>query len=105
MIKKYLIKFNDDSYGNCDLVNIARILERFDEAVVFTSEDAIYFKRFDEGSLTVLVDKRNVGALKLDRNILKRLEIKIKLERIDEISKLAEEIENMNVEEFVKKMR
>ncbi len=106
MIEKYLIKSDGEYYGSEDLKEIANTLEsKFNEAIVYMGEKAVYFKKFEEGSITVLVDKKNIGAIKLDKNLIRRLEMKIKLEKVDEIFDLAKKIENMNIEEFMKKMR
>ncbi len=104
MIESYVVRFGGESYGSEDLEKLAEFLEgKFEEAIIFTNGKAIYFKKFEEGSVTIQIDKRNIGAVRLDENsLLKRLEMKLKLEKVEEIFELAERIDNMSFEEFIK---
>ncbi len=104
MMDNYLVKIKDKSFGNEELKKISETLENaeLDEAILFFGEKAVYFKRCKDYTLVVTTNKRSVGAVRFyEKDLIRKLKIRLKFEKIEEIFEIAEEVDNMDIEEFV----
>jgi hypothetical protein len=108
MIKGYVLKISDKIVGDENLKNVFMLLEnsKVKKAILFlTDNDALYYRRRDDGvSILIRLPRQNVGASKIyEAKLVRTFKIKSKLSSLDETFALAEEIENMNIEDFIKR--
>jgi hypothetical protein len=109
MIKGYVLRISDKIVGDENLKNVFMLLENSEvkRAILFlTSNDALYYRqRDDDVSILICLPKQNVGASKIyEDKLVRTYKIKSRLSTLDETFALAEEIENMSIEDFIKRI-
>ncbi len=105
--KGYLIEYGGKLFGDSSLRRFLDVLKDsgVEEGYVFFKNFALYFKRCDEYCVLISGEKCSVGATKFyEREIVKRVKIKNKFNSLDDVFKLAEEIEDMDFDEFVRRV-
>jgi hypothetical protein len=109
-VKFHLLKIGDriENHGDADSCN--KYLDLFSKlnesdvkkAILFFNDEAIYFEK-GEASVLVGTQKNTVGMAKFyARKLMESNKKRTKLSSLDEAFKLAEEIEKMDLEEFMK---
>jgi len=106
---KYYFKSKDYCTGEESLRWYCEIFENTSliRCILFLKdENAVYISKTNEYILVLLVSKKNVGLFKIyERSIVERCMKRFKMSKIEEAFKLAEEIEDMSIDEFIERMR
>jgi hypothetical protein len=106
MIEKYIVRMGEKILGDDDLRIFFDILESSDvkKSIIFLNgDDVLYYKKREKDvSVMIKSHRRNIGALRFyEESLVKKL-MRFKFDVLDEIFDLAEEIEDMNLEEFIR---
>lgn len=102
---RFVVKVKDEWVGDEDLLDVVRILDKskIDRCNLFFDDKVLYFNR-GEYTVAIIDSRRNVGALRFyEKNLIKKIGMKLKLKNIEDVFKLAEEIERMDLDEFISK--
>ncbi len=106
---KYYFKSGDFCTGDSDLKRYCEILENTSilRCILFMRDgNAVYISKTPEYILAMVVNKKNIGLFKIyEKSIVEKYMRRIKMSKIEEAYKLAEEIDDMSIDEFIEKMR
>ena len=109
MIDKYIVRIGNRILGDDELRVFFDILDKSDikKSIIFLKDNyVLYYKKVDDGvSVMIKSDRRNIGALKFYEKSLVEKVMRFKFDKLDEIFELAEEVEEMSIEEFMKFVR
>jgi len=112
VVKGYILMDSNDLEHSGEYSKYLDLFLKMDDmgikrTTLFFTQDAIYFEKDEEISVLVVAQKNTVGMAKLyaKKLIKSKKKRKIKLDSLDEIFKLAEEIDKMSLVELVKTSR
>jgi len=109
MIDKYIVRIGNRILGDDELRVFFDILDKSDikKSIIFLKDNyVLYYKKVDDGvSVMIKSDRRNIGALKFYEKSLVEKVMRFKFDKLDEIFELADEVEEMSIEEFMKFVR
>jgi hypothetical protein len=107
-MKGCVLNIEGKIFGDRDLEKLLSILDGsvVNKAIIFlNNNDAIYYRRRDDGiSVLIVLPRQNIGASKIyEDKVVRTFKMKSRLSSLVETFALAKEIENMNLEDFIKK--
>jgi len=109
MIDKYIVRIRNRIVGDDELKAFFDVLDKSDikKSIIFLNDNyVLYYKKVDDGvSVMIKSDRKNIGALKFYEKSLVKKVMRFKFDKLDEIFELAEEIEEMSIDEFMRFVR
>jgi len=107
MNMEYAIKWGKMEKGKDNLKELIHVFEYLNvkrAILLYRGNKAMHYSNLGEVKILIELPKSNVGASKFyEKKILEKFRVKARMSSIDELFELAEELEEMDLDSFIKK--